>query len=92
MGSDSASDAGAAPTATERIVRNFAGSIWATLAGIGCGITLLLVNAVVEPTFTRLSDHRQDVRDVIRAAKTQLGIELPANRSIAGSVASAGRA
>ena len=72
---EAAPDGGAAAATTERIVRNFAGSIWATLAGIGCGISLLLVNAVVEPTFQRLLDHRWDVRDVIRAAKTQLGVE-----------------
>jgi biopolymer transport protein ExbB len=59
--------------ATERIVRNFAGSIWATLAGIGCGIVLLLVNSVVEPGFQRLLEHRWEVREVISAAKTQLG-------------------
>jgi len=59
---------------TERIVRNFAGSIWATLAGIGCGIVLLLINAVLEPGFQRLLEHRWDVRDVIHAAKTQLGL------------------
>ena len=65
--------AGDGSLASERIVRNFAGSIWATLAGIGCGIVLLLVNAVVEPAFQRLLEHRWDVREVISAAKTNLG-------------------
>lgn len=64
---------GDAAFASERIVRNFAGSIWATLAGIGCGIVLLLVNSVVEPGFQRLLEHRWEVREVISAAKTQLG-------------------
>jgi biopolymer transport protein ExbB/TolQ len=59
--------------ASERIVRNFAGSIWATLAGIGCGIILLLVNAALEPAFQRLLEHRWDVRETISAAKIQLG-------------------
>jgi biopolymer transport protein ExbB/TolQ len=63
----------AASLASERIVRNFAGSIWATLAGIGCGIVLLLVNAALEPAFQRLLEHRWDVRETISAAKTQLG-------------------
>jgi biopolymer transport protein ExbB len=62
-----------AAMASERIVRNFAGSIWATLAGIGCGIVLLLVNSIVEPGFQRLLEHRWEVREVISAAKTQLG-------------------
>ena len=64
-----------ATAATERIVRNFAGSIWATLAGIGCGIILLLVNSLIEPAFTRLLDHRWDVRETIAAVKTQLGTQ-----------------
>ena len=65
--------AGDPATATERIVRNFAGSIWATLAGVGCGVVLLLVNAVLEPGFQRLLDHRWDVRETISAVKSQLG-------------------
>ena len=60
---------------TELIVRNFAGSIWATLAGIGCGILLLLINSFLEPMFQQLLEHRLDVRDVVHAAKTQLGLE-----------------
>jgi biopolymer transport protein ExbB/TolQ len=66
-------DAGDAASATERIVRNFAGSIWATLAGIGCGVVLLLVNAVLEPAFQRLLDHRWEVRETISAVKNELG-------------------
>jgi biopolymer transport protein ExbB/TolQ len=68
------SGGGDAASATERIVRNFAGSIWATLAGIGCGVVLLLVNSLVEPAFQRMLDHRGDVRDAIAAVKSQLGI------------------
>jgi biopolymer transport protein ExbB len=71
--SPDALDAGV--SATQNIVRNFAGSIWATLAGIGCGVILLLVNALVEPAFGRLLEHRAEVRDIVAAAKTQLGTE-----------------
>jgi biopolymer transport protein ExbB/TolQ len=67
------SPAGDGGMVTERIVSNFAGSIWATLAGIGCGIVLLLVNAVLEPGFQRLLDHRWLVRQAIAEVKTQLG-------------------
>jgi biopolymer transport protein ExbB len=67
--------AGDTALASERIVRNFAGSIWATLAGIGCGIVLLVVNAALEPGFGRLLDHRWEVRETIAAVKTQLGIQ-----------------
>jgi biopolymer transport protein ExbB len=66
---------------TDLIVRNFAGSIWATLAGIGCGIILLLINALLEPMFQQLLEHRWDVRDVIHAAKTQLGMEAAGRKA-----------
>ena len=65
--------ADAAGMVTERIVQNFAGSIWATLAGIGCGIILLIINAALEPGFGRLLDHRVEVREAVAAVKTQLG-------------------
>jgi biopolymer transport protein ExbB len=65
--------AGDASAATEHIVRNFAGSIWATLAGIGCGVVLLLVNSLVEPAFNRLADHRFEVRETVGAVKSTLG-------------------
>jgi biopolymer transport protein ExbB len=67
--------ASAAAFATSRIVRNFAGSIWATLAGIGCGVILLVVNSILEPSFSRLLEHRWDVRQTVSAVKTQLGIQ-----------------
>jgi biopolymer transport protein ExbB/TolQ len=66
-------DGADASLATERIVRNFAGSIWATLAGIGSGVVLLLVNALLEPAFQRLLEHRWDVRETISAVKSHLG-------------------
>jgi biopolymer transport protein ExbB/TolQ len=58
------------------IVRNFGGAIWCTVAGIACAIVLMLLNAALEPGFRRLVEHRQAVRDVIRAAKSELGVAI----------------
>jgi len=56
------------------IVRNFAASIWATLTGLLCAILFMMVNAYLEPDFTRLMEHRTNVRNVISQAKSQLGL------------------
>lgn len=56
------------------IVRNFASSIWATLTGLLCAILFMMVNAYLEPDFTRLIEHRANVRNVISQAKSQLGM------------------
>ena len=58
------------------IVRNFGGAIWCTVAGIACAIVLMLINAALEPGLKRLVEHRHAVRDVIRAAKSELGVTM----------------
>jgi biopolymer transport protein ExbB/TolQ len=58
------------------IVRNFGGAIWCTVAGISAAIVLMLLNAALEPGFRRLVEHRMAVRDVIRAAKSELGVAI----------------
>jgi biopolymer transport protein ExbB/TolQ len=64
-----------APTApTGAIVRNFAASIWATLVGLLFAILFMMCNAYLEPSFTRLIEHRANVRNVITHAKSQLGL------------------
>jgi hypothetical protein len=62
------------PATSGQIIRNFANSIWSTAAGIGFAIILMLVNALIEPGFDRLSKQRQAVRDAIAAAKIHLGL------------------
>jgi biopolymer transport protein ExbB len=61
---------------TSAIVRNFASSIWATLVGLLCAILFMMVNAYLEPSFTRLIEHRANVRNVITHAKSQLGLAV----------------
>lgn len=63
---------------TEAIVRNFGGAIWSTVAGLVCAIVLMLLHAAMEPSLRRLVEHRASVRDVIRAAKHELGVSLDA--------------
>jgi biopolymer transport protein ExbB/TolQ len=68
------SPAGVPPTGA--IVRNFAASIWATLVGLLLAILFMMCNAYLEPSFTRLIEHRANVRNVISHAKSQLGIAV----------------
>ncbi len=75
QGAASASPEEEFPAATSSaIIRNFANSIWSTASGIGFAIVLMIVNSCIEPGFDRLEGHRKSVRDVIGAAKIQLGM------------------
>jgi hypothetical protein len=57
-------------------VKNFGGAIWCTVAGLVCAIVLMLLHACMEPGLKRLVEHRSAVRDVIRSAKSELGVAL----------------
>jgi|SRR5579884_4263257 len=72
---DTSSAADEGPS-TSAIVRNFASSIWATLVGLLCAILFMMINAYLEPSFTRLIEHRSNVRNVITHAKSQLGLAV----------------
>ena len=63
-------------TTSSVIVKNFGGAIWCTVAGISCAIVLMLLNAAMESGVRRLVEHRQAVRDVIRSAKSELGVSI----------------
>jgi biopolymer transport protein ExbB/TolQ len=79
---------GAVDTTTAAIVRNFGGAIWSTVAGLVCAIVLMLLNSAMEPSLRRLVEHRASVRDVIRAAKHELGVTLaPTPPAKAGTAA-----
>lgn len=56
------------------IVRNFGQSIWATFAGLMAAIVLMFLNSMVEPTFLRLSEQRQQVRETVARAKRELSL------------------
>jgi biopolymer transport protein ExbB/TolQ len=63
-------------TGSSQIVKNFGGAIWCTVAGLVCAIVLMLLHAAMEPGLKRLAEHRAAVRDVIRSAKTELGVSI----------------
>jgi biopolymer transport protein ExbB/TolQ len=63
-------------TGSSQIVKNFGGAIWCTVAGLVCAIVLMLLHAVMEPGLKRLVEHRASVRDVIRSAKSELGVAI----------------
>jgi biopolymer transport protein ExbB/TolQ len=66
----------AGQTNSSSIVKNFGGAIWCTVAGLVCAIVLMLLHACMEPGLRRLVEHRAAVRDVIRSAKSELGVAL----------------
>ena len=66
----------AGQTNSSSIVKNFGGAIWCTVAGLVCAIVLMLLHACMEPGLKRLVEHRSAVRDVIRSAKSELGVAL----------------
>ena len=66
----------AGQTNSSSIVKNFGGAIWCTVAGLVCAIVLMLLHACMEPGLKRLVEHRAAVRDVIRSAKSELGVAL----------------
>jgi biopolymer transport protein ExbB/TolQ len=63
-------------TGSSQIVRNFGGAIWCTVAGLVCAIVLMLLHSAMEPGLKRLAEHRAAVRDVIRSAKSELGVAI----------------
>jgi biopolymer transport protein ExbB/TolQ len=63
-------------TGSSQIVKNFGGAIWCTVAGLVCAIVLMLLHAAMEPALKRLVEHRASVRDVIRSAKSELGVAI----------------
>lgn len=81
-------------TGSSQIVKNFGGAIWCTVAGLVCAIVLMLLHAAMEPGLKRLAEHRAAVRDVIRSAKSELGVSMsdPTPAASKASPSSAGAA
>ena len=61
-----------------KIVRAFGAAIWSTVAGLTTYLVLLLVNAVISPSLDRVVEHRARVREVVFAARKQLGLNSAA--------------
>ena len=56
------------------IVRNFGESIWATFTGLAAAVILIFLNRWIEPAFSRLSENREHVRDMVARAKRELAM------------------
>lgn len=56
------------------IVSRFGEAIWSTFAGLIAAMLLMFINSIVEPTFHRLGENRQHVRQTIARAKRELSI------------------
>jgi biopolymer transport protein ExbB len=65
------------------VMERFGDSIWSTFTGLFAAILLMFINSVMEIRFTRLTDSRIHVREMVARAKRELGmaVQLPEARS-----------
>lgn len=69
------------------IVSRFGDAIWSTFAGLSCGLVLLLVSSLLEPSFQRLGEVKSHIRSMMSAVKSRLGsAELILPASVASTV------
>ena len=54
------------------IVAQFGNAVWSTFAGLAAAVILMFFNSCVEPSFRRLSENRQHVREMVAGAKREL--------------------
>lgn len=54
------------------IVAQFGNAVWSTFAGLVSAVILMFFNSCVEPSFRRLSENRQHVREMVAGAKREL--------------------
>ncbi len=74
----------AAGASVSTIVKHFGESIWATFAGLAAAVVLIFLNSLIEPAFTRLSENRQQVRDLIARAKRELALSAATDSATSG--------
>lgn len=58
----------------ELIVGRFGQGIWSTFAGLIGGISLMFINGMFEPMFSRLAENRLHVREMVAKAKRELSM------------------
>ncbi len=58
------------------IVSRFGDAIWSTFAGLCAAIILMFINSMLETRFSRLTDSRTHVRDMVAKAKRELGFAI----------------
>ena len=56
------------------IVGRFGDAIWSTFAGLVAAILLMFLNSVLEPSFGRLAENRNHVRDMVSSVKRELSV------------------
>jgi len=75
IGSALQTDAAAQSASTVNVVmERFGDSIWSTFAGLFAAIVLMFVNSILEIRFSRLTDSRTHVREMVARAKRELGL------------------
>jgi biopolymer transport protein ExbB/TolQ len=63
-----------AASGVNAIVGRFGDAIWSTFAGLSAAILLMFLNSIVEPTFLRLGENREHVRETVAKAKRELSL------------------
>ncbi len=63
-----------AVSAVGSIVSRFGDAIWSTFAGLTAAIFLMFLNSLVEPGFSRMSENRLHVREMVARAKRELSL------------------
>lgn len=56
------------------IVGRFGEAIWSTFAGLVAAIALMFLNSILEPSFSRLAQNREHVRDMVATSKRELSL------------------
>ncbi len=64
----------AAGSAVQSIVTRFGDAIWSTFAGLMAAIILMFFNSLLETPFSRLSENRRHVRELMARAKRELAL------------------
>lgn len=65
---------GGAEVSVGLIVGRFGEAIWSTFAGLIAAVTLMFLNSLLEPRFTRLAENRAAVRDTVGRTKRELAV------------------
>ena len=67
-----------APATVNVVMERFGDSIWSTFTGLFAAILLMFINSVLEIRFSRLTDSRTHVREMVARAKRELGLAVRA--------------
>ena len=71
-------DGGEPAAMMSNVVTRFGDAIWSTFFGLCAAIVLMLVNSLLETRFERLTDTRQQIRELVAHSKRELKLMQPA--------------